>query len=142
MTPRAVPSPNQSANVAVTARRERRSRGRTVSVPRTEFVSPKRIAEDVAEALQGISEGIVAQAADCTKDTAQSYKLGRRAPSSAKLLNMARSLPTVAILIAEEIDDGRNPIFRVLSILRDLAKYETPEGRFARGVLLQAETGG
>lgn len=61
-----------------------------------EPTTEKRVAEDLSIALAEYSVGQIAQAAQCTKDAAKSWKKGRRAPRSSHLLNMAALLPRIA----------------------------------------------
>lgn len=109
---------------------------RTVSVPRTEFARPsqKYVADQIADALAGYSEGDIARAVECTKDTAQSWKLGRRAANTSYTLAMGRVFDEVGMLLAEEADLGRfyNRDERLLQALRRISLQEDQEGQFAR----------
>lgn len=112
---------------------------RTKSVPRTESgrLLPKGVAAKVSEALENYSEGEVAVAVDTSKDTAQSWKLGRRAANSAYMLGLGKCFDEVGMLIADEIDAGRfyGHDGRMLKTLRQYAVQETPEGQVARKIL-------
>lgn len=115
---------------------------RTVSGRRTESerLTQKVVAEKVSEKLENYSEGEIAVAADSPKDTAQSWKLGRRAPNTAYMLTLARSIDEIGLLIAEEADLGRfyGHEGRIQRVLQQLAIHETPEGQFARKILREA----
>lgn len=112
---------------------------RTQSVPRTEFARPsqKYVADQIADALSGYSEGDIARAVECTKDTAQSWKLGRRAANTSYTLAMGRVFDEVGMLLAEEADLGRfyNRDERLLQALRRMSLQEDAEGQFARKML-------
>jgi hypothetical protein len=116
---------------------------RAKSVPRTESgrLLPQGVAVKVAEGLDKLSEGQVASVVETSKDTAQSWKLGRRAPNSSYLLALGRNIDEVGMLIAEEIDAGRfyGHDSRYRQILQQHAIHETPEGRFARQILRELE---
>lgn len=88
------------------------------------------VAARVAEALDNYSEGQVASVVEQGKDTAQSWKLGRRAPNSA------------AMLVAEEADLGRffDQDSRIRKILERKALQENQEGQFARAFLREIQT--
>lgn len=98
---------------------------------------PEGVAVKVAEALDNYSEGEVASVVETSKDTAQSWKIGRRAPNSSYMLAMGRALDEVGMLIAEEIDAGRfyGHDNRIQRILQEHALHETPEGQYARSIL-------
>lgn len=117
-------------------------RRRTKSVPRTESgrLLPKGVSAKVSEALEPYSEGVVASAVETSKDTAQSWKLDRRAPNSAALLALGRAFDEVGEIIAEEIDAGRfyGHEGRVQKFLRQLALQETPKGQLAREILRES----
>lgn len=116
---------------------------RTKSVPRTESgrLLPEGVARKVSEALEPYTEGDVATALETSKDTAQSWTLGRRAPNSAALLAMGRAFDEVGLLIAEEADLGRfyNRDSLLKKKLEKLALLETDEGRFARQLLRELD---
>lgn len=112
---------------------------RTQSVPRTDFgrLSQNIIQKKVKAALKKHPEGVIACAADCPKDTAQSWKLGRRAPNTAYILTMARGIDEIGMLLAEEADLGRfyGHDERIKKRLQQIALQENAEGQFARSLL-------
>jgi len=116
----------------------RRAR-RTQSVPRTESgrLSQRAIAQKTAEALADYSEGEIAVVADCSKDTAQSWKLGRRAANTAYMITLARSIDAIGLYLAEEANLGRfyGHEGRIKKMLQKYALHETPEGQLARSIL-------
>jgi len=118
------------------------NRRRTKSAPRTESgrLLPEGVAVKVAEALDNYSEGEVASVAETSKDTAQSWKLARRAPNSAYMLALARQIDEIGMMLAEEADLGRfyGHDGRVLKMLQQRALHETPEGQLARAILREA----
>jgi len=118
---------------------------RTQSVPRTEFARPsqKYVADQIADALSGYSEGDIARAVECTKDTAQSWKLGRRAANTSYTLAMAKVFDEVGLLLAEEADLGRfyNRDERLLQVLRRKSLQEDQEGQYARAWLREIGVG-
>lgn len=131
------------------SQRDSRERGRgstkqrrTQSGRRTESerLTQKAVADKVSERLENYSEGEIAVAADSPKDTAQSWKLGRRAPNTAYMLTLARSIDEIGMLLAEEGDLGRfyGNEARIRKMLQEHALHETPEGRFARQILREA----
>jgi hypothetical protein len=101
---------------------------------------PEGVAVKVAEALDNYSEGQVANVAETSKDTAQSWKIGRRAPNSAYMLTLARGIDEIGMMIAEEADLGRfyGHEGRVLKILQRMALLETSGGQFARQILRES----
>ena len=104
--------------------------------------SQRSVAEKIAEALTNYSEGEIAVVADCSKDTAQSWKLGRRAANTSYTLRLATMIDEVGMLLAEEADLGRfyGHDGRIKKILQEKALHETPEGRFAREILREIGT--
>ena len=101
---------------------------------------PKGVAAKVSQALENYSEGDVATAVETSKDTAQSWKLDRRAPNSAALLALGRAFDEIGLMMAEESDLGRfyGNEGRALKILRQYAIHETPQGQLARSILREA----
>lgn len=98
---------------------------------------PEGVAQKVSEALDPYTEGEVASVVETSKDTAQSWTLGRRAPNSAALLALGRGFDEVGLMIAEEADLGRfyGHEGRIKKKLQEYALHETPEGRLARQIL-------
>src|SRR5262245_29439204 len=120
---------NQRADNGLALPAETTRRRRTKSVPRTESgrLLPKGVALKVSEALENYSEGEVATILETNKDTAQAWKLGRRAPNSSALLGMMRGIDEVGMLMAEEADLGRffGHEGHAMKILRELALQES-----------------
>lgn len=74
---------------------------RTKFVPRTEFVRPsaRKLAAATKKALKHYSEGEVAQIADVSKETAQSWKLGRRCPHWPNAMDLAAVIPEMEAVV-------------------------------------------
>lgn len=100
-------------------------------------LSLRGIAEKQKELLAKYTEGEIAVVADCSKDTAQSWKLGRRTANTAYMLAMARTIDEIGLMIAEEADLGRfyGHDERIKKILQDIALREDQQGAFARSIL-------
>jgi hypothetical protein len=122
--------PAHSIDTNRTPHGRRTSRGR---------LSKREIAEKTKQALENYSEGEIAVAADCSKDTAQSWKLGRRAPDSDYMMALGSVLDEIGMMVAEEMDLGRfyDHDARYSKALRDLSLEETPQGQWARWFLRQ-----
>lgn len=103
--------------------------------------SQKWVADQVAECLENRSEGEIAKVVECPKDTAQNWKLGRRAPNAAYFITMAREIDEIGMFLAEEADLGRfyGHDERIKKILIQKAMQESAEGQFARALLREVE---
>lgn len=117
--------------------------GRTQSVRRTESgrLSQSFIAKQQKQALKNYSEGHIATVADCPKDTANSWKQGRRAANTSYMLTMARSIDEIGLMIAEEADLGRfyGHDDRIKRRLQDIAMREDQQGVLARSILRELD---
>lgn len=119
------------------------SLGRTQSVRRTEprRLSQSYLAKRQKEALKNYSEGEIATRADCPKDTANSWKQGRRTANTSYTLTMARSIDEIGLMIAEEADLGRfyGHDDQIRRRLVDIAMREDQQGALARSILRELE---
>lgn len=78
----------------------------------------------------------LARAADCSLDAARLWIAGTRTPKANHIFNMAKSIPKIAMWLAEHGGHGHEAW--IISELKATAMQETPEGQFARRLLRES----
>lgn len=110
-----------------------------VAAPRKQAVTNRDLAEKFADKVKDYSASQLAKAANRTKQAAKGWLDGSRAPDSASLLNMARSLQCVQELMFEE--SGVDRAFAsgsndgVVKALARAASGDGPQAQLAQRLL-------
>lgn len=124
-------------------RRSSTRRNQTTVVTATTVVrriSGRDAAQSFAQAARGYTPRQLADAADVTIEAAKFWLEAKRAPSSANLLNMARTLPFVMEWFLRE-SGGGNPVARsgsldgVVAALREFKGVSGPQADLAHAIL-------
>lgn len=76
---------------------------------RKHITSPAQIAEEFAALIHGLTIRQLADAANCSTETAKGWKAGRACPGAANLINLSRHIPDVRRWLELQIEDQEPP---------------------------------
>jgi|SRR6185503_2625041 len=107
----------------------------------TTVVENYLVNDDVRDEFTALIEDIaphrLAKASHCSIDAARRWLSGERIPNATSLFNMAKSIPKIAMWLAEHGGHGHEAW--IIAELRATAMQEGPEAEFARRLLRMAK---
>lgn len=115
---------------AIAARRDDSRRQTTVV---ENYFTDVVVREEFKCLIEDIAPHKLAQAAKCSLDAARLWIAGQRTPKANHIFNMAKSIPRIAMWLAEHGGHGHEAW--IISELKATAMQESPEGQFARRLL-------
>lgn len=97
------------------------------------YFTDRAVREEFQCLIEDIAPHKLAKAAQCSLDAARLWVAGERTPRASHIFNMAKSIPRVAMWVAEYGGHGNEAW--IISELKAMAVDEGPEGQFARRLL-------